>query len=158
LICCCSVGVVSHCPLAKLDAVDILKVKPSLKHTLPRRHTPRKRAAHRTDIVQALDISGDMVLPNFLIGELFHPLAGRKSQVVQVNRTVPSSGKRPPPKTMQIHPFGQISLSCIRNVKCWSRRRKSEIAYISGIPPRPATGQWHFSGSKPGRKATSVFY
>jgi hypothetical protein len=92
---CCNVGAVSLCPLAKLDAVAILKVKPSPEYALPRRRAPWKRATHHTAVVQALDTSGDMVLPGFLVEALFHPLAGRKSQIAQVDRTVPSSGERP---------------------------------------------------------------
>lgn len=36
-----------------------------------------------------------MILLVFFVGELFHPLAGRKSLVAQADRTAPSSGKCP---------------------------------------------------------------
>jgi hypothetical protein len=91
----CSVGPVSLSALGELNAVDILKVKSSLEHALPRFRTPRQCAAGHTAVVQYLDAFSHMSFPGFTVKNLIHPLAGRQSWIAQTSRTVPSSGKRP---------------------------------------------------------------
>ena len=91
----CSVGSVSLSLLGKLDAADILKLKPSLEHALPRFRTPRKRAACHTAVIQYMDASGHMSLPGFTVKNLIHPLASRQSWIAQKFGTVPSGGKHP---------------------------------------------------------------
>jgi hypothetical protein len=57
---CNSVARASLCPLAESDAVNILKVKPSLQCAISRRRISRKRAAHHAAIIQLLDMGGYM--------------------------------------------------------------------------------------------------
>ena len=95
LILYCSVGPVSLSTLRELNAVDILKVKPSLKHALLRFRTPRQRAAGHTAVVQYLDALSHMSFPGFTVKNLIHPLAGRQSWIAQTSGTAPSIGKRP---------------------------------------------------------------
>jgi hypothetical protein len=78
---CCSTVPVSLYSLVELGAVNVLKMEPSLQRALARRQTPRKWAARHTAIVQLLDTGGHIILLVFFVGELFHPLAGRKSPV-----------------------------------------------------------------------------
>jgi hypothetical protein len=75
---CSRVGPVFLRSLGELDAVDVLKVEPSLQRELPRRHgTPQERAVWCARAIPALDTVGHVVYPHPSFKKWRHALASR---------------------------------------------------------------------------------